>query len=540
MTERFYSFVSTKCGADCVQSIFLCVPEKYAINEKEAKEFALLSGWIDQAEINAAVLIVMIIPNGWNDYSLDAISIFYNKYKNEFKSPSGISIPGRNGIIWLWETMIYAVGYDEGADYLGNVLVKHPNLFAGAALFNGGASDFSPMNERTSHWFVTHPTSDYVFYNKDIPLPVWVFGYAKNTDLTVNYFSETNHVDQTDSYSVNGIDVVIHYNKKEPAQQIRISTKTSGNDLNIAKTIMNEFFNKSIRWKNSPDGTIKQYSGRNDYYTSNRFKHYNLNVGELEYPYSVHIPSGLKVNDVKGLPLVISLHGRGEPTWVFSEKNGWDILADETKEFIVVYPDSKYNIWQIERDYDSIEAILNDVSKNYEYDPERVYLTGFSNGAIFTCQQASTHPWLFAAVSPWNGPGIEECRKANIASYVYHPDFIDSGYELPIWIIVGDSDTKAGSYRDDELEIVLPLNGCITDNVETLSDEYTKKNNYIEGDRFNTKVYSNVDKEIRVGLTVMKNMPHGAIFDESRATWNFMKRFRRPNKNKHVEEITTK
>ncbi len=537
MIDHFYSYVSTKSGADCVQTIFLCAPEEYAKSLEKAQEFAMLSGWIEQAEKNAAVLVVMIVPDGWKDYSTDALSLFYNKYKNEFRAPSGISIQGRDGIVWLWETMIYAVGYDEGADYLGNVLVKHSNFFAGAALINGGASDFSAMDERTDHWFVANPSSDYVVCNKDVPLPIWCFGSSKNMESTVNYFSEINHTDQTDSYSVNGIEVEVHYNKNEPARQIRTSFAKYGVDVIIAETIMNELFNKSIRWKNSPDGTIKLYSGRNEYYTSKRFKHHHVTCGDLDYPYSVYIPDGMTIKDVKGLPLVISLHGRGEPTWVFAEKNGWDKLADETKEFIVVFPDSKFNIWQIERDYDAIETILNDVSEIYEHDSQRVYLTGFSNGAIYTCQQASTHPWLFAAASPWNGPGMEESRKGKIANYIYHPDFIDSGYEMPFWIIVGDHDTKAASNRDDELEIILPINGCSRDREEVLADYYSEEKMYVEGNRFNTKVFRNKDMKIRVGLTVMKNMPHGAIFDESRAAWNFMKRFRRPNRNKHIEEI---
>lgn len=540
MIDHFYSYISTKCSADCVQTIFLCAPEKYANSLEKAEEFAKLSGWMEQVENNAAILIMLIVPDGWKSSSIDTLARLYNKYKNEFKAPSGISIPGRDGILWLWETMIYAVGYDEGADYLGNVLIKHSNKFAGAVLVNGGANDFSTANELTDHWFVANPSSDYNVRNKDVPLPIWLFGQSKNIEATFKYFSEINHIDHTDSNIVDNIEVEIHYNMKEPAQQIRSSPNIFGYDKHIALTVMNEFFNKTIRWKNSPDGTIKLYSGKNDYRNSPQFKHFCATGKNLDYPYSVHIPDGLTVKDVKGLPLVISLHGRGEPTWVFAEKNGWDKLADETKEFIVVFPDSKYNIWQIERDYDAIESILNQVSKTYEYDPERVYLTGFSNGALYTCQQASTHPWLFAAASPWNGPGMDVCKKDKIASYVYHPEFANSCYDMPFWIIVGDSDTKAKSNRDDELDIVLPINGCSQESEEVLTDYYSVENNYKEGNRFNTKIYRNSELSIRVGLTVMKNMPHGAIFEESRAAWNFMKRFRRPNKNKHVKEVVIK
>lgn len=540
MIDQFYVYVSTKCGADCVQTIFLCAPQQDAINLESAEAFAHRSGWIDQVEQNAAILIMPLLSSGWDSVSLDTLTDYFNRHKNDFRSRLENGNPGRDGFLWLWETMIYAVGYDEGADYLGNVLVKHSNFFAGAALVNGATHDFTSASALTDHWFVENPTKDYGMRNQDVPVPVWFFGHTQYTDQAIQYFSEINHVDREKFAIINGIETVIHFNKKEPAQQVCASFNVTGVDPIIVDTVMNEFFNKSLRWKNSPDGTIKPYLGKKEYYKSQRFKHHRLKVHDLDYPYAVHLPEGLTTSTVKGLPLVISLHGRGEPTWVFAEKNGWDKLADETQAFIVVFPDSPYNIWKIERDDDVLEAMLIDLKKTYDYDPERVYLTGFSNGAIFTCQQASTHPWLFAAASPWNGPEMEACRKFNIDSFVYHPDFVSSGYDMPFWIIVGDNDSKASANRKDELEILLPLNGCAVEKEETLDKAYTIENKFEEGDRFSTKIYRNSDLSIRVGLSVMKNMPHGAIFDESRAAWNFMKRFRRPNKNKRVEEVKVK
>jgi len=536
MTDQYTAYVSTKCAADCVQTLFLCVPDAYSTSEEKAMEFAKASGWIEQAEDNGALLIMLLATEGWATCSRDALFDFYQRHKNDFRSRSGHSIPGRDGFLWLWETMIYAIGVEEGADYLASALIKHPNFFAGAVLINGATDDFKASKLASDHWLVSKPSSDYAVRNMDVPVPVWLLGHSVKTEPSLKHFLKINRVDQFDAYTVNDIKIDVYFNSKEPAHHVRTSLNASGHEMLLAKTVMDEFINVCIRWKNSPDGTLKLYSGKKGYYHSSRFIHHELTLGELVYPYSVHLPLGMTPKSAKGLPLVISLHGRGEPTWVFAEKNGWDKLADETQAFIVIFPDSKDNIWSIERDAHALEAILLDLSKTINYDPERVYLTGFSNGAIYTCQQASTYPWLFAAASPWNGPDMSLCLREKIASYVYHPDFIRSGYEMPFWIIVGDNDTKAGPDRQDELEILCQVNHCSKDQNESLEKVYTPERHYENGDRFQTKVIRNDQSSIRIGLTVMKNMPHGAIFDESRATWEFMKRFRRPHNSKTVEE----
>lgn len=40
-------------------------------------------------------------------------------------------------------------------------------------------------------------------------------------------------------------------------------------------------------------------------------------------------------------------------------------------------------------------------------------------------------------------------------------------------------------------------------------------------------VYPDETGVARVAVTTMRDMPHGAIHDESRAVWDFLKRFRR-------------
>ncbi len=531
MEDRFYSYISTRANWDCTQTIFLCVPQEYAGSAEKAGEFAEKSGWVRQAEENAAVLIAPLAEDGWDQVSRSWIPEFYDVHKNDFRAPSGISTPGRNGILWLWETMIYLAGYEEGADYAAEALVANPGFFAASALTNGSVHDLSAADELTSHWFVKRP-KNYQLKNKDIPSAVWLIGNV--SDETKEYFCRCAQTDAAETVYSDGHGFELRFNTAVPAQEVRLSSEEVP-----AAVIMESFFSHILRWKNSPDGALKHYLGKKDYAVSERFVHYSVLVNGEDYPYTVYLPEGMTKETVKDLPVVFSIHGRGEPTWVFAEKNGWHKLADETKEFLVVFPDSPYNIWQIARDKEAIRTILEQVAANYSVDLTRVYLSGFSNGAIFTCQQASTYPALFAAASPWNGPGMEDCRRMNIDQYVYHEDFKDSGYEMPFWIFVGDSDSKASAFREDELDIVLAANHCdrSSEEIWDKDNHYTAANGYSEGERFFTRVFRNAGGSVRVGLTVMKNMPHGAVWDESRAAWEFMKRFRRPSAGRTVEEI---
>ncbi|MBQ6451507.1 MAG: hypothetical protein IJJ29_06255 [Solobacterium sp.] len=526
---NYYSYISTKAAWDCIQTIFLCVPGKYAKDAGSAEQYARESGWVQTAEDSAAVLVVPVTEN-WQETDVSWIPDFYDKHKNDFRAPGGVSIPGRDGTLWLWETMIYLVGYEDGADYAAKVLTAHPGFFAGSLIANGQIRSYENADAEASHWFVRTPT-DYHRTNRQIPSAVWL---AKVFDeKTVSYFKTTACADSVKEENYGSVRTTVSYCSANPAQEVRISY-----EIPDAETVMDTFFEHTLRWKNSPDGELRNYIGKKDWPDTERFAHYSVSTDGQNYPYSVYLPEGMTRENMPELPLVFSIHGRGEPAWVFAEKNGWQALADETKEFMAVFPDSPYNIWQIGRDRTAVKAMLEDICKNYRVDCTRVYLTGFSNGAIFTCQQASTFPELFAAASPWNGPGIEACRKMGIDDYVYEEHFKDSGYEMPMMIFVGDSDGKASSYREDELDILLKANHCSRDTEKILGEEYyTAEKGYTQGDRFYTRVFRDENNVVKTGLTVMKNMPHGAIWDESRAAWNFLKQFRRTDRNKQAEVV---
>jgi len=66
---------------------------------------------------------------------------------------------------------------------------------------------------------------------------------------------------------------------------------------------------------------------------------------------------------------------------------------------------------------------------------------------------------------------------------------------------------------------------------------FTPAEGYSQGERLNAYVYQNDLGSPRVCYLEVKDMPHGAIHDEARATWQFLRRFSRPGNGKVVAEV---
>lgn len=540
--EIYYYISSLANSFTPAKTIYVCAPDRYAHSYESAGEFARNSGWISLVEEDGAVLVMPIVKDGWHSENPRMISELYEETRKGFKSKNGDSIPGRDGFIWCWETLVYLVGYEEGAVFAGNVTVVTPNRFAGVALINGVPSDYSARLKPSDHWLVKKVSSDYVTKNEEVPVCLWMFAEnEKITEEALAYFIKSNQIKAGPEQLIyDGIDTKCYINEIEEAAQIRISIGHFAASPALARTIIKNFFNNFIRWKNAPDGTLKPYLNREAFYNSNRYLHDKVIMNHNEYEYHTYLPEGMTTEDAAELPVVFSVHGRGEPAWIFATKNGWEKLADETKEFVLVLPDSPQNIWLLERDGEVFKVIIDQLYRSYGIDKTRVYLTGFSNGGMITRQVGNHYPELFAAISPWNAPFADNFQ-----------EILASGHELPCFIYIGDNDEKVPLWEnvDSLLENMLKINNCkikevesrnplkfIPDDMHDKDNYYTNENGYTEGERFHTYIYNNFEGHARVCFTMMKNMPHGAIYDQSRAAWAFLKRFHRPAQSKKVVE----
>ncbi len=533
-----YTYVSTRADYDPAKTIFVCAPSHEAKTVEAAERFAETSGWKDLAEYDGAVLILPIVPLGWETAEPTLPGTLFDALRNTFSSRNGRSLYGRDGKLWCWETMVYLVGYGDGADFAGDCLTAHPGRFAAAALVNGAPRNYNIGRERSGHWMVRNVSADYDIRNDQIPICLWLLGAAaEQARNALAYFSAVNRLPDAPEEIMAGMIPALRYrNPDEPAQQVLVSSGAFPPLPELARTIFHQLFDRVIRWKDGPDGTIRIHSTRAEFYHDGRFVLDSVRVGTLDYPLAVHLPEGMTREEVRGLPLVFSVHGRGEPAWLFAAKNGWDTLADETRDFVLAVPDSPGNIWQLERDKAAFPAMIDKLCAGYGLDRSRVYLTGFSNGGSITREMGTACPRLFAGICPSNAPtGVSGL----FAPVVIAPGFEASGIELPYWVYVGDSDPAAGVDVDKQLKIMLPANGCALrpaqglttrftpDEVRTGENYYTEQRGYRQGERFRTLLYRDTAGVPKVGYTVMKNMPHGSIREQSRAAWEFLRRFSR-------------
>ena len=504
-------YVSSHCRSwRPAKSIFVFAPDEAAKTLDSLSSFAEVSGWADAAEEDGAVLILPTAPGGWANAPTSMIK---NLYKSVWRDTSSPDPHESFKNVWCWETLIFAVGYGEGAVFAGNAAVEHPNAFADVAMVNGVPSDYSGGVKPSDRWLLPDASPDWATVNHEIPVAVWFLGNEDTTEAESHFSASASDPDQ-----------------------VKVTRGQFGPGPDTTKQIMEEF-NTRVRWKNSPDGTPARLKTEEQIRSGGEYIPDTVESNGYIYNFYTRLPQG--VPSAEGMPVVICMHGHGEPAWMFAQKNGWPELQDETKGFVFVSPDSPENSWYVEQDEGMHELMINRLYERYHIDRTRVYLTGFSNGSMATCWYGERHPALYAAISPWNSP-----------IHAYEDELAAGGWEMPMFAINGDLDHKMDIPRHSYphlFETFIRLNGGTPrpaaqpdpwpwehDELWDASNKYTFEAGYPQGGRLTTYVYHNRAGQPRFCFTNVKDMPHGAIHDEARATWDFLRHFSRPKGGKTV------
>jgi len=182
-----------------------------------------------------------------------------------------------------------------------------------------------------------------------------------------------------------------------------------------------------------------------------------VRLGGFNRRFIVHVPPTFDAK--RKLPVVIMLHGAGGTGQQAMEQTGWDRKAD-SEDFIAAFPDGVADdpkrgasfllnpqTWnegsgrhasgkRNDGDVDFIAYIIDALEARYGADPNRIYVTGFSNGASMTFRAGIELSDKLAAIAP-------------VAGHLFiHGHQLKRG--LPTLYIIG---------RDDPLE--LPKGGVL-------------------------------------------------------------------------------
>jgi polyhydroxybutyrate depolymerase len=125
--------------------------------------------------------------------------------------------------------------------------------------------------------------------------------------------------------------------------------------------------------------------------------------GGQQRTYQLHAPPAFRPDD--HLPLVVVLHGYGGNASEIRTVTGLDTLADR-HGFLVAYPDGISGNWNSldccgdTDDVGFIQAMVDHLVTVWGADLDRLYATGYSQGAELTYRLAVELPGVFSAIAP--------------------------------------------------------------------------------------------------------------------------------------------
>lgn len=213
--------------------------------------------------------------------------------------------------------------------------------------------------------------------------------------------------------------------------------------------------------------------------------------GGTKRRYLVHVPASYVGTK---MPLVLVLHGGGGNAENAQYAYGFNATSDASN-FIVAYPEGTGSLvtfgkvsgsWNAGTccgeaalrqtdDVSFIASLLDDVSTKFAIDANRVYATGFSNGAAMSYRLACDLSNKIAAIAPVSGQmGVVSCNMTRPVSVMHI-----HGTEDPCALYNGSTDVKlcGGCLQSYYQSIGVPTSGNGTfqcSAVSTAIDTYRK------------------------------------------------------------------
>lgn len=171
--------------------------------------------------------------------------------------------------------------------------------------------------------------------------------------------------------------------------------------------------------------------------------------------YLLLLPEGYKEKKKEQWPLMLFLHGMGERGSDLNKVkvHGPPKVAEKMDHFpfILVSPQCPGGEWW---DRQTLVALLDEVTRKYRVDTNRVYLTGLSMGGFASWDLALTYPERFAAVVPICGGGTPTPIVA------FEGKKKEAMKSLPIRVFHGDKDPAVDVSESQRMVAFLKKYGC--------------------------------------------------------------------------------
>ena len=177
----------------------------------------------------------------------------------------------------------------------------------------------------------------------------------------------------------------------------------------------------------------------------------------LTRQYRIHVPQQLP----QSAPLILVLHGYGGNNNDMKNNYGWTQLANQ-QGFVVAFPNgtrdqNNQRFWDVDYDFHQgidvdddgfLRELALHLQNEYDLDPERLFVTGFSNGAEMCFQLACRESETFAATAPIIGMMLDTLF-TSCSPTVVRPMLSMNGTDDPVTWFGGDMGNVGGwgAYR---------------------------------------------------------------------------------------------
>jgi len=187
--------------------------------------------------------------------------------------------------------------------------------------------------------------------------------------------------------------------------------------------------------------------------------------------YLVYVPQNY--DSKKEYPLFIAMHRKGGP--VIDQYNQWNFFTNRD-QYIMLCPQFFGGFQRFTSDEDKkLISMMHEMKSEFKYDPDKVFLVGFSTGADFVQKFAFQNPGRISAV------GILGAR-----NYL-EPPYSGKGREVKYFVVAGTGNTlyvdatntfiqqmKSKGY-DVEFQESLSAGNALNDDIKNAVMDYFKR-----------------------------------------------------------------
>lgn len=445
-------FVTDEAGKERELLAYIPETEKSAWNMvlvfvpggKEPEAFFREGGWREILERHCMTGFFLAAPEGWRrqepgfelETAVRALAVMRsNRY---FQS----NAPG-----------IYCMGFEDGAAAAALFAVTHVSVLAGWAAWGD-----TQLDEALLASLGDGPSDcDAALRRGEISLPTFLIGGESNV---LSYFKRACRVKDEGLCNAHG---KVFRMQPGPGESWRNDgcccevwegDEERARRQGLAETAeaMTAFVEKFKRWGGEGNGHIRPtlYPSR-----ERMRKTEQIIDGRIRHWWTF-VPDAYTRGRKEKYPLVIAIHGFTCHGEFFANNSGWNMVGQERDAF-VVYP-SAYPYQTTDHGRDGrfvptpewnaggmpggvrkdgpdelhyFRCLLEDIQKNYPIDPERIYVTGHSNGAMMTQRLMRMMPEVFAGFAPVGA------MEDNWGTMEPEPE---DGILRNVWYVIGEYD----------------------------------------------------------------------------------------------------